>query len=171
MAKYLDLTGMTRFWNAFKTRLLPSGGTSGQVLAKSSGTDYDVTWVNQSGGGGGGAYTPDEYPLTTLSGTGTLQFYAFGGTATLMCSGTTPSGAWDSTTLCTVPAGYRPQMTLYFAVAKTGSAVSDSYVQVSDGGTVTLQNWGGTQAAREFRCTATWAYHSSGLSNASGVSF
>lgn len=32
---------------------LPTGGSSGQVLAKSSGTDYDVTWVNQSGGGGG----------------------------------------------------------------------------------------------------------------------
>lgn len=32
---------------------LPTGGSSGQVLAKSSGTDYDVGWVNQSGGGGG----------------------------------------------------------------------------------------------------------------------
>ena len=32
---------------------LPTGGSSGQVLAKASGTDYDVTWVNQSGGGGG----------------------------------------------------------------------------------------------------------------------
>lgn len=32
---------------------LPAGGSSGQVLAKSSGTDYDVGWVNQSGGGGG----------------------------------------------------------------------------------------------------------------------
>lgn len=30
---------------------LPSGGTSGQVLAKASGTDYDVEWVNQTGGG------------------------------------------------------------------------------------------------------------------------
>lgn len=31
---------------------IPSGGTTGQVLAKSSSTDYDVGWVNQSGGGG-----------------------------------------------------------------------------------------------------------------------
>ena len=29
---------------------VPSGGTSGQVLAKASGTDYDVEWANQSGG-------------------------------------------------------------------------------------------------------------------------
>lgn len=32
---------------------IPVGGTNGQVLAKASGTDYDVHWVNQSGGGGG----------------------------------------------------------------------------------------------------------------------
>jgi hypothetical protein len=34
---------------------IPAGGTSGQVLAKASGTDYDVTWAAQTGGGGGGA--------------------------------------------------------------------------------------------------------------------
>jgi len=32
---------------------VPSGGTTGQVLAKASDTDYDVEWVDQSGGGGG----------------------------------------------------------------------------------------------------------------------
>lgn len=32
---------------------LPAGGSSGQVLAKTSGADYAVGWVNQSGGGGG----------------------------------------------------------------------------------------------------------------------
>ena len=31
---------------------VPAGGTSGQVLAKASGDDYDVEWVNQTGGGG-----------------------------------------------------------------------------------------------------------------------
>lgn len=31
-------------------RLLPSGGTSGQVLSKSSNSDYAVQWVNQSAG-------------------------------------------------------------------------------------------------------------------------
>jgi hypothetical protein len=30
---------------------IPLGGTSGQVLAKNSATDYDVAWVAQSGGG------------------------------------------------------------------------------------------------------------------------
>lgn len=32
---------------------LPTGGTEGQVLAKTSGADYAVGWVDQTGGGGG----------------------------------------------------------------------------------------------------------------------
>ena len=38
-------------------RLIPSGGTTGQVLAKSSNTDYEVAWT--TAGGGGGAVTAD----------------------------------------------------------------------------------------------------------------
>jgi hypothetical protein len=38
-------------------RLIPSGGTSGQVLSKASGTDYDVEWT--TAGGGSGAVTAD----------------------------------------------------------------------------------------------------------------
>lgn len=33
---------------------IPSGGTPGQVLAKIDEADYNVTWVNQQGGGGSG---------------------------------------------------------------------------------------------------------------------
>ena len=32
---------------------VPTGGTTGQVLKKKSGTDYDTEWANESGGGGG----------------------------------------------------------------------------------------------------------------------
>lgn len=35
---FLDLTGLT----------LPAGGTTGQVLSKASGTDYDVAWITQN---------------------------------------------------------------------------------------------------------------------------
>jgi hypothetical protein len=34
---------------------VPVGGTTGQVLAKHSNTNYDTEWVAQTGGGGGGA--------------------------------------------------------------------------------------------------------------------
>lgn len=33
---------------------VPAGGTTGQVLAKKSDTDYDTEWVDQTGGSGGG---------------------------------------------------------------------------------------------------------------------
>ena len=33
-------------------RSLPSGGLTGQVLAKTSGADYAVSWQNSGGGGG-----------------------------------------------------------------------------------------------------------------------
>ncbi|HVP57597.1 MAG TPA: hypothetical protein VMU02_05830 [bacterium] len=34
-------------------RILPAGGTTGQVLTKVDGTDYNVDWETPSGGGGG----------------------------------------------------------------------------------------------------------------------
>lgn len=36
---------------------VPTGGTTGQVLAKASNTNYDTEWVDQSGGSGGGEWT------------------------------------------------------------------------------------------------------------------
>ena len=35
---------------------VPTGGTTGQVLAKIDGTDYNTEWVDQSGGGGSSAW-------------------------------------------------------------------------------------------------------------------
>ena len=51
-----------------QSRLMPTGGSTGQVLAKKSNSNYDTEWVNQSGGGGAvdsvngrtGAVTVDE---------------------------------------------------------------------------------------------------------------
>ena len=43
------------------SRAMPMGGTSNQVLAKASGTDYDVSWVDPTGGGGG---VPDDGSVT-----------------------------------------------------------------------------------------------------------
>ena len=65
---YLDYHGLATFKekldaifdtkaNSSAVHNVPSGGTSGQVLKKVSGTDYDVAWGNESGGGGGGGTT------------------------------------------------------------------------------------------------------------------
>jgi hypothetical protein len=34
---------------------VPAGGTTGQILAKNSNTDYDTEWITGGGGGGGGS--------------------------------------------------------------------------------------------------------------------
>lgn len=41
--------------NAVLSRLLPSGGTADQVLAKVDNVNYNVTWVDAATGGGGGS--------------------------------------------------------------------------------------------------------------------
>lgn len=43
---------------------VPNGGTTGQVLAKASGADYDTEWV--TGGGGGGSNPP--FPISDITG-------------------------------------------------------------------------------------------------------
>jgi len=53
---------------------VPTGGTSGQVLAKNSGADYDTKWVT---GGGGGSGT-----VTSVGGTGTVNGISLSGTVT-----------------------------------------------------------------------------------------
>lgn len=49
-------------WNAIKAvsdtvHSLPAGGTQGQVLKKSSDTDYEAEWTDESGGSGTSDYT------------------------------------------------------------------------------------------------------------------
>lgn len=47
---------------------VPSGGTTGQVLKKASGTDYDTEWADESGGGSSvEPYTSDPAALGTAS--------------------------------------------------------------------------------------------------------
>lgn len=71
-------------WTAVPVGELPAGGVAGQVLAKASSTDYDVTWSTPSGGTGGSAWTAlaDYLPMTTLTGweakSGTWSLGAFG---------------------------------------------------------------------------------------------
>ncbi len=93
----------------------------------------------------------------TLGGTGTNYFHAHGTTATLMSAGTSPSAQWGSASVCTIPEGWRPWTPLYFPCVKDGAIVSDTYLIIATDGTVTIQNAGGTQAARNYWCTATWA--------------
>ena len=98
---------------------VPTGGTTGQVLAKTSSADYATTWVNQSGGGG----TSDYDDLTdkpsinnvTLSGNktaadlslGTYSKPSGGIPASDLASAVQTSLGKADTALQSVPATYR----------------------------------------------------------------
>lgn len=58
---------------------VPAGGSTGQVLKKKSGSDYDTEWSNESGGGGSSVspYTSAPSPLGTASA-GSSNDYARG---------------------------------------------------------------------------------------------
>ena len=53
-----------RLFNAIVARLLPSGGASGEVLKKSSASDYDVDWSADESGSGGLATVASDATLT-----------------------------------------------------------------------------------------------------------
>lgn len=56
--KFLKYDNATSKWIASIVHGIPAGGTSGQVLKKASGTDYDYAWAADATGGGGGGSLP-----------------------------------------------------------------------------------------------------------------
>lgn len=47
---------------------VPAGGTTGQVLTKASGTNYDTAWTTPSGGSGGGINTGKAIAMAMIFG-------------------------------------------------------------------------------------------------------
>ena len=54
---------------------VPTGGTTGQILAKASGTNYDTTWVNMSGLTYQGTWNASTNTPTLTSSVGTEGYY------------------------------------------------------------------------------------------------
>lgn len=75
---------------------IPSGGNTNQVLAKNSSSDYDLKWVNQTGGGGVG----------TVINLTTLYSALFNQTVTLTGTYDTYTTTFDSTGHATVNVFY-----------------------------------------------------------------
>ena len=84
-----------------------SGGTTGQVLAKKSNTDYDTQWVNQDVSSG---------TVTSVGGTGTVSGLTLTGTVT--DSGNLTLGG----TLSVLPSNFASQTANYILAAPNGSA-------------------------------------------------
>lgn len=79
---------------------IPVGGTTGQVLAKASNADYDIEWVNQSGGGGGSSDYNDLTNKPSINGV-TLE-----GDVTISVPSKTSELVNDSGFLTAIPSEY-----------------------------------------------------------------
>jgi hypothetical protein len=84
-------------------RGLPTGGEDGQVLAKQSGTDYDVAWESVSGGG-----VAAVLPLVRVerSATVTPTAGAYYGPVAFDVEESDPSGFWNGTRFKPTAAGW-----------------------------------------------------------------
>lgn len=61
-----DLAGAIRDkFNAITPRLIPAGGSSGQVLIKGPGADYDAGWQTVAGAGPGNLVISEEQPANS----------------------------------------------------------------------------------------------------------
>ena len=89
LASATDLTALsgtvTTFMgtvSGYAARLLPSGGADGQVLKKTSSSDYQTAWEDESGGGGGAVdsiVAGTGVTIEPTSGTGDVTINATGG--------------------------------------------------------------------------------------------
>lgn len=70
---------------------VPAGGTDGQVLTKTSATDYATAWEDPTGGGGGGAPDDATYIVQTAHGDLSAE-QALGALATGLLKNTTTTG-------------------------------------------------------------------------------
>jgi hypothetical protein len=95
---------------------VPTGGTTGQLLAKASGTNYDTEWVDP--GAGGGATTLDGLTDVSTAGATAGQVLEFNGT--IWVPGVDGgSSAWDDIT--GKPATFAPTIGTTATTAKAGN--------------------------------------------------
>ncbi|CAB4121886.1 hypothetical protein UFOVP17_22 [uncultured Caudovirales phage] len=134
---------------------VPAGGTTGQVLAKASGSNYDTTWSNAGSGsvtsvavtGGTTGLTTTGSPITT---SGTI---ALGGTLALANGGTgatTASGA--RTNLSAAINGANNDITSMSAI--TGGIDTPDYLQLDTAAAASIAvaklRWNATTATAAF---------------------
>jgi hypothetical protein len=104
------------------------GGSTGQILSKTSGTDLDFTWINAAGGGA--ALTQIVPTSTTVSG-GTGSIGASGAVTFTGCTSASVNGAFTSTytnyLIITDSISANTQTDIYFRLRASGSNATSNY--------------------------------------------
>lgn len=114
------------------TKLVPAGGTTGQVLSKASNTSWDLTWATAGGGGGGTVttyFTPGTYSYTIPAGATQLFVMLWG------AGGGGGSGARNATTAIRTGGGGGSSGACAFFQLKASDFTSPVTVVVAPGGT------------------------------------
>jgi hypothetical protein len=150
---------------------VPAGGTSGQILAKSSATNYDTAWVNLPSGNaiinGGFDIWQRGTSFSTFGMTADRWGYGWTGgtgiTGTVTRQTFTPGAA--------PVAGYEGQFFFRHTITNTGGASSVNLEQrIEDvrtfaGQTITVSFWAKADAARDFKINLIQEFGSGGSAN------
>lgn len=144
------------------SRGLPSGGSTGQVLAKASESDYDTEWVEPPGG------EPNDTGKLNLWGSGLIndvRWYAdstsvylhrVGNIVGLQIDAYSREGTSSTSTLVTLPEGFRPSMN------QENRNPDGHLVSVLGGGAVnilpssTLDDWSQVKYSITYLTTDPW---------------
>jgi hypothetical protein len=119
---------------------VPAGGTTGQVLAKASGANYDTEWVAQTGGGGGGSGT-----VTSVSGTAPISVATGTTTPVVSISAASTSAAGsmssaDKSKLDGIAAGATANSSDATLLARANHTGTQTLSTISDAGTAAAKN-------------------------------
>lgn len=115
---------------------VPSGGSTGQVLKKNSGTDYDYSWAADATAGGGGAIiasdtlwdTKGDLAVATAADTASKLAAGSNGQALLADSAASTGLSWQWTVPTVKPTSTCVQMTSRMAAANAAAINRCLYV-------------------------------------------
>lgn len=123
------VAGMATDVKGILPRLLPSGGTAGQVLAKTSASDYAVGWTTVAPGGGGDTVVVLTTATVTENASANKTIFSFEGVANARYTiNAVLTGAGDSANLgvllgMSLPTGANSTLTFYGPQANSGALV------------------------------------------------
>ena len=108
---------------------IPAGGTQGQVMGKLSDDDYDIGWIDQTGGGGGGGTSnyndlsnKPQIAGTTLSGNKTLEQLGIASADAVSAKYTKPASGIPASDLAS---GVIPDVSGFYTKPQSGIPASD----------------------------------------------